>query len=347
MSAPSRAAGAPLVSPTGPPPRPFRPWPLTSGGHRQTVLGYWLRGELAWRRPEEDLVVDAGGDVRLLVRASWHAGLREERPALVLVHGLEGSDRATYALATGEAAFDRGWHVARMNMRGVGDGLRHCPQLYNAGLWEDLVAVLRAVAAHAPAVAVAGFSLGGNLTLLALARGGGRLPPGLVGAVAVSPAVDLMASVDAIGRLVNRPYERRFMRDLRASYEARARLRPDLYRPGLAARTRSVRDYDERVTAPCAGYASADDYYARCSAGPELTRITARTLLLAAADDPMVPVASVLRFPLPSTGTVTREVLPTGGHVGFVAPTYAPGRFWAAERILGFLEERIPSSPSP
>jgi predicted alpha/beta-fold hydrolase len=27
----------------------------------------------------------------------------------------------------------------------------------------------------------------------------------------------------------------------------------------------------------------------------------------------------------------------TGGHVGFVADTVAPGRFWAAERALAFL----------
>jgi predicted alpha/beta-fold hydrolase len=31
-------------------------------------------------------------------------------------------------------------------------------------------------------------------------------------------------------------------------------------------------------------------------------------------------------------------MLRTGGHVGFVAPTSAPGRFWAAERVMEFLE---------
>jgi hypothetical protein len=30
-------------------------------------------------------------------------------------------------------------------------------------------------------------------------------------------------------------------------------------------------------------------------------------------------------------------MLPTGGHVGFAAPTDAPGRFWAAERAMAFL----------
>ena len=66
-------------------------------------------------------------------------------------------------------------------------------------------------------------------------------------------------------------------------------------------------------------------------------RIERPTLILAAEDDPMIPGDSVARWPLPSSGLVRREMLPTGGHVGFVAPTKAPGRFWAAERVMEFL----------
>jgi predicted alpha/beta-fold hydrolase len=51
----------------------------------------------------------------------------------------------------------------------------------------------------------------------------------------------------------------------------------------------------------------------------------------------MIPASSVRRFALPGSGLVTREILLTGGHVGFAAPTKAPGRFWAAERALSFL----------
>ena len=57
--------------------RPFQPYPLTAGGHRQTLLGYLSRRQLYWRPPSEDVVVDAGDDVRLLLRASWQPGPRE------------------------------------------------------------------------------------------------------------------------------------------------------------------------------------------------------------------------------------------------------------------------------
>ena len=77
--------------------------------------------------------MEAGHGVSLLLRASWQDGPREERPALLVVHGLGGSDASPYVVSTGRLAWARGWHVVRMNMRGSGDGEALCPLLYNAG----------------------------------------------------------------------------------------------------------------------------------------------------------------------------------------------------------------------
>jgi len=317
----------------------FRPSPGTAGGHRQTVLGYFFRRRLRWTVPAEDLVVEAGPDVSLLLRASWQPGPRQDRPALVLVHGLGGADAAGYVVATGALAWQRGWHVLRMNMRGAGDGARVCARLYNAGLDGDLLAVLERVAGQVSRLAVAGFSLGGNLALLALARGGPRLPRALSAVAAVSPPLDLAACADALERPANLPYQWYFMRNLRRAYRERQALRPDLYAPGRERGPRTVREYDDVITAPYGGHASAAEYYARSSAGPRLAAIDRPALVLAAADDPMVPIDSVVRWPLPASGCVRVEVTPSGGHVGFAAPCAAPGRFWAAERVVGFLSD--------
>ena len=316
---------------------PFAPARATAGGHRQTLLGYWFRRHLRWEGPAEDLVVEAGEDVRLLARVTWQEGRRDARPVLVVVHGLGGCDAAGYAVATGRLALARGWHVARMNMRGAGDAEALCPRLYNAGLDGDLLAVLAALAPHAPALAVVGFSLGANLALLALARGGDRLPPGLAAVAAVSPPLDLAACADALERPANRLYQSYFVRNLKAAYRRRQRLRPDLYQPGRERGIRTIREYDDVITAPYGGYASAEEYYAASSAGPRLGALTRPALVLAALDDPMVPADSVARWPLPPSGLVQREMTSTGGHVGFAAPTSAPGHFWAAERALAFV----------
>jgi predicted alpha/beta-fold hydrolase len=308
--------------------------PRLRGGHLHTLLGYWVRRGLSWTAPEEDWIVEVEPDVRLLLRASWHDG--EARPALVIVHGLQGSDRSGYALATGLHAWSRGWHVVRMNLRGSGDSEQLCPRLYNAGLDGDLLGVLRKVAERAPRLAVIGFSLGGNLTLLCLSRRVEALPAGLIGGVAVSPPLDLAACADALARPGNWLYARHFMVELRESYRRRQRLRPDLYEAGREVGPRTIREYDHAITAPYGGYAGADDYYARSSSGPLLRELTRPALILAAADDPMIPRETVERWPL--SPTARRELLETGGHVGFVADTRAPGSLWAAERALDYLE---------
>jgi hypothetical protein len=326
----------------------FSPTFGTAGGHRQTLLGYWLRRRLRWQAAAEDLVVEAGEDVRLLARITWQDGRREARPALVIVHGLGGCDAAGYAVATGQLALSHGWHVVRMNMRGAGDAESVCPRLYNAGLDGDLLAVLAVLAPDAGALAVVGFSLGANLALLALARGGDRIPASVVGVAAVSPPLDLAACADALERPANRLYQAYFVRNLKAAYRRRQLLRPDLYEAGRERGIRTIREYDDAITAPYGGYGSAEEYYRASSAGPLLGLLKRPALVLAAGDDPMVPADSVARWPLPASSLVAREVTPTGGHVGFVAPTAAPGRFWAAERVMAFVgelaarEERLP-----
>lgn len=282
---------------------------------------------------------ESGAAVRLLARASWQPEPRS--PALVLVHGLLGDDSSSNVVAIGLHAWRRGWHVVRLNLRGSGDATALCPLLYNAGIDGDLLAAVRAVAPRASGWATCGFSLGGNLALLMAARRAAELPPGLVASVAVSPPLDLAACADALGRLSNRAYQRHFLMDLRAFYRRRQRLRPDLYRAGLERGPRTIREWDDAITAPYGGYASADDYYARSSAGPRLHGLSTPALVLAASDDPMIPTEAVGSWPLPPGGQVSRELLPTGGHVGFVGPTSAPAGFWAAERVMHYLEARV------
>jgi hypothetical protein len=316
----------------------FRPPWWLAGGHRQTLLGYWSRRRLRWTAPAEDLVVEAAAGVRLLVRASWHANAARS-PTLLLVHGLGGCDTSGYGVATGALAWEAGWNVARMNMRGAGDGEAHCARLYNAGLDGDLLAVLEAVAARTPHVAPVGFSLGGNLVLLALGRSRALVPAGVFAAAAVSPPLDLAACADALGRRANRLYERHYVAGLREAYRRRQRRLPGEYEPGRERGARTIRGFDHVITAHYGGFAGVDDYYARSSAGPWLAQVDRPALILAAQDDPMIPAAAIARWPLPASGLVRREITATGGHVGFVGRTRAAGRFWAAERVMAFLSE--------
>jgi predicted alpha/beta-fold hydrolase len=290
----------------------------------------------------EDRIVEAAPDVRLLVRANWHAA-RAQRPTLVIVHGLGGSSESSYGRSLARLAFAAGWNTARMNLRGAGSGRALCARSYNAGLDSDVVTVLRAVAELTPRVALCGFSLGANLVALALGRREGELPDGLLGAAAVSPPLDLSACADALDAPRNRLYREHYLLQLRADYRERQRQRPDLYQQDRERGTRTIREFDDRITAPYGGYADAADYYARSSAGPHLASVRRPLLLLSADDDPMIPLPSVSRWPLPAGGAVLRQVTRSGGHVGFFARSRAPGRFWAADRVLEFLDGPLTS----
>jgi len=316
------------------------PW-FARGGHVQTVLGYFHRRNLTWPHPTEDLVVESEPGIRVLSRATWQAGDRASSPALILLHGIGSFDGASYMLSMGRHAHAAGYHVIRMNMRGAGDSFEVCPRLYHGGLETDLVAVARHVSAAIPRVALFGASLGANHVLLALGRSKAALPAEVRAAVAVSPPLDLLACSDALHGPGNGLYVSRFLADLKTAYARIQRKSGGRYEAGLEVGVRTVREFDERITAPYSGFASAEDYYTRSSSGPWLQAIDRPTLIISAEDDPMIPGESVRKFALPISGVVTREILPTGGHVGFSARTAAPGRFWAAERALEFLNPSL------
>lgn len=336
MNAAVRPAAAGVVPSTSPAltASPFVPRWWQRGGHVQTLLGFAYRRRLTWRHPTEDIVVRGDEDVRLLLRASFQPDVPGDRPTLLLIHGLGGWDAASYGLATGQLAWSRGWNVVRMNMRGAGGGEALCPRLYHAGLDCDLLSVLSALGPRAPAIAVVGFSLGANLALLAAGRN--TLPDSVRAIVAVCPPVDLAACVASIERPANALYQAYFLRNLRASYERRRRTLPHDFPDGLAQRARSIREWDALITAPRGGFRDVEHYYADSSSAPHLPKIDRPALLLAAADDPMVPAGSFRGLAV--SPHVSVEVTATGGHVGFVADTIAPGRFWAGERALAFAE---------
>jgi predicted alpha/beta-fold hydrolase len=320
---------------------PFRPSWFACGGHVQTLLGYYRRRHLTWALPTEDLIVETEPGIKTLSRATWRPGGRDSSPALILLHGMGGSNDSSYMISMGLHAHAAGFHVIRMNMRGAGDSHEICPRLYHAGLEADLVAVAHRVASNVSRIAFFGASLGANHALLALSRSRSQLPREVKAGVAISPPLDLLRCSEALDRWSNRPYVSRFVDDLKASY-VRAQMRSNGgYEAGREEGVRTVREFDERITAPYGGFASADDYYKQSSSGPWLHAIDRPTLIVSAEDDPMIPSDSVRKFERPRSGVVFHEILPTGGHVGFSANTTAPGRFWAAGRALEFLNRWV------
>ena len=136
---------------------------------------------------------------------------------LLLLHGLEGSSQAHYMAGIAQKAWDAGWNVVRLNQRNCG-GTEHLSRgLYHSGLTHDPLFVIRELIAHdgIQSIAVAGYSLGGNLTLKLAGELGASVPE-LKAVCAVSPTIDLGRCVDALERRANFAYQWNFVRNLKA-----------------------------------------------------------------------------------------------------------------------------------
>ena len=116
----------------------------------------------------------------------------------------------------------------------------------------------------------------------------------------------------------NRPYVRYMLSGLKQIADSVPDIDPALHRAAMSAK--SVRDFDDLVTARLAGYANSADYYAGTSVHHRLQDAPIPVLLLQGSNDPWVPSQPALDQPLakgaPGSG-VQVVVTRGGGHVGF------------------------------
>jgi predicted alpha/beta-fold hydrolase len=257
----------------------------------------------------------------------------------------------------------RGVRVFRMDLRGCGAGFALARHPIHAGRSEDAAAALSFVIEQCPdsPVHVVGFSMGANIVLKFAGEVGDQAPANLASVMAVSPPIDLIECSRNIQRGWNRLYDRRFVRGLLDHIRRRTKLVPDALTRPLNPLPRRLYDFDNAFTAPLAGFADATDYYQQASSGPLLGQIAVPALIVAAANDPIIPIGC---FEAASYAPATRLVVtPCGGHLGFVAASgHDPDCRWLDWRVVewvlshpkrnasnsktGTLSERLPTPPT-
>jgi predicted alpha/beta-fold hydrolase len=255
-----------------------------------------------------------GGD---RLAAMLHPG-RPDRPLAVLVHGLAGTEDDTYLRSAARALVRRGFPVLRLELRGNLVSRPDSRSHYHLGRSEDLRDALLALppALTGRGVLLAGWSLGGALVLLLLARHDGAPGmPRILAAAAISAPLDpaaAHAAIDAhpvLGPLLLALYRQEVL-----AVEA-ADLTPPLRE--AAKRAGSLRASGSEVTATRFGF-PADGAFAEVHrADRALPAIRVPTLLLAAEDDPIVPIATVDAVDWSACPAVAPLVTTGGGHCGF------------------------------
>lgn len=323
--------------------KPFAPHPLVKSGHAQTIAATLRVQRLAELRGAEGLyesrTVEVEPGARVLLKCRWQAE-RRRAPSLLLIHGLEGSSRSLYVLGTARKAYGAGFNVVCMNMRNCGDTEHLAPTLYHSGMTGDIRRVVSEELAGREGleeIYVAGFSMSGNMVLRLAGDYGDDAPRALAAVAAVSPSIELNGCADRLEQRANALYRWSFMRNLRRRVRRKSRQHPALYDTRGLRRVRTLRQFDDRYTAPHGGYRDAADYYARTSSLPVIARIRIPALILHASDDPLIPAAPFRDPALAANPNVLLVLTERGGHVGFIAGA-SPGedRRWAENRVVEF-----------
>ena len=303
------------------------PWWLP-GGHLQTIVGALSPAPRVafsretWETPDGDFI-----------EIDW-AGAPDAAHLLVLFHGLEGSSQSPYARTIAAEALARGWRFALPHFRGCSGKLNRLPRAYHSGDSDEVDWILRrlAQAAQRPILA-AGVSLGGNVLLKWLGERGAEAARSVRRAAAVSAPIDLAASGNALDRGFNRrTYTRVFLATLKSKARAKRGLGHLEFDERRLSSARTLREYDDMITAPLHGFRDTDDYWTRAASAPWLARIEVPTLVLNARNDPVLPAAALERAARGAASAVVLEFPHPGGHAGF------PGRDrWLARHVLDFL----------
>jgi len=319
---------------------PFEPNYFLRSGHAMTIAAAFWRRRFALPAAEDRLFrVDPWSQI--LGHCHWQVGKRPDAPVIVIVHGLEGSSDSNYVRGIGEKAFARGYHVVRLNQRNCGGTEALTPTLYNSGMSADYRAVLEELTSvdGFREIFFAGYSMGGNLVTKMAGEFGAAVPAELRGICAVCPSWDLAACADALERRENYLYQYRFVSGLMSRYERKSKLFPERYGQARGlGKIRTVREFDDAITAPSAGFRDAEDYYERSSAKNVLEQLRVPVLLIVAEDDPFVPYVSFLAARVENNPWIRFEAPLHGGHCAFISRHRGTERFWAEQRVVEFCE---------
>jgi predicted alpha/beta-fold hydrolase len=250
----------------------------------------------------------------------WHmrSEALHEKPLLIVSHGLEGSSRRHYVT---------GLIRAMPEVNALAWNYRSCSGDPNRNL------IQQAVARGVKDIYLAGFSLGGNLSLKWLGENAKKASQFVRKAVAFSVPLHLSSSSQQLTRRENRLYTHRFLQTLLEKVTEKSARYPMDITPSMLTSIRSLYDFDNVITGPLHGFKDAEDYYERNSSLYFLANIQVPTLIVNAKNDPFL---SQECLPEQIDSDFVRIELPdSGGHCGFYPRNYR-GQTWAEQRAAAW-----------
>ena len=256
---------------------------------------------------------------------------------VVLLHGLEGSSNSQYIVGTTKALLDHKWDVAAINFRSCSGEMNRQLKMYHSGFTEDLHHFVEQIQGEYDEICIAGFSLGGNVTMKYLGDQKYTISNKIIAIAGPAVPCDLEGGSVRITEGQNHLYEKRFLETLKSKLIHKNKLFPDHVDLSNLKRLKTLWDFDEYYTSTLHGFEDAKDYYKQCSSLPFLKNINIPALMINALDDSFLSESS---FPYDIAKKNSNLFLITpkhGGHVGFT--TFGSLYYWNEIQIVAFFEK--------
>ncbi|MBD3290059.1 alpha/beta fold hydrolase [candidate division KSB1 bacterium] len=258
----------------------------------------------------------------------------------IISHGLEGNSHRAYVVGMAKALNTNGWDVLAWNYRSCSGEPNRLLRSYHNGVTDDLHLVIEhALNSYSyPMIALIGFSMGGNLTLLYLGQQAAAVRSALKAAAVFSVPCDLKSSSAELAKFKNRIYMKRFLNMLHQKIKAKMELMPDDINDDDFHHIKNFKDFDDRYTAPIHGFKNAEDYWRKCSSRQFIPSIKIPTLIISAQNDPFLGAECFPTEEAARNDNIRLEIPAHGGHVGFVEFNRQK-LYWSEKRAVQFIEE--------
>lgn len=264
----------------------------------------------------------------------------DNKPVVLLLHGLEGSLSSHYAKPLIKHLKSAGYGVCFMHLRGCSDAPNRLPRSYHSGETRDLQAVVEYINNHLQTdiFGIIGFSLGGNILLKWLGEQGELAATKT--AIAVSIPFQLEHAAERLEQGFSRTYQKYLISKCQHRYQQKFSTLDSPLDIDIE-QLNTFYLFDDQVTAPLNGFKGADDYYQQCSSRQFIKNIRKPTLILHAKDDPFMweytpPDEKEL------SPSVDLELSEAGGHVGFIAGNIPfKAEYWLDTRIIEWLDKQL------
>lgn len=294
----------------------FQEKPPWWGGDLQTIRNFLCAGEVTLPGHSVCHIIptkDGSGDEILATLDT--PNIPVAGPLMILIHGLTGSENSVYMRATSNYHLKKGRCVLRLNLRGAGPTAKTCRKHYHGGDISDIGDALDYLDDNIKSngVFLIGFSLGGNILLNFLAENDQY---NLLGAASVSASIDPKAAAEKLLSARNAIYQSRLLRHMKAEYLSK---RNDLsdHEKEVMLNTKSIYDFDDKITGPKNGYKDAEDYYYQTKSARKIASIKIPLLIMNARNDPWIPYGSYEKLKRNAPDNVNVLITDGGGHVGF------------------------------